>query len=47
MGLMKRYLLEEAERAYAEHLRELREQYPESDDPELDEEFDRLMEKDD
>ena len=47
MGIMKRIQMEQAERDYAEHLEELKRRYPDSEDPELDEEFDRLMDKDD
>lgn len=52
MGIMKRIQLEEAEREYAEHLRKLKEEadaeFPGEDwDPEVYEDYRRVMDKDD
>lgn len=47
MGIMKRIQMEEAEEEHLRHLAELELLYPDSDDPELDEELDRLLDKDD
>jgi len=47
MGLVKQWQLEEAERKLAEHYRELAKRYPDDDNPEMREELERLLEKDD
>lgn len=46
MGLIKKYELETAEREYNEYVRQLQEMYPQGEDPELEEQFRNLMEKD-
>lgn len=47
MGLTKQEQIEEEDRRYAFYLMGLWRKYPDSDDPELDEEFSQALEKDD